>query len=86
MVDDGRNQTDSKKQPNDAKNILPGSTTQKLAAGMATIGAMVLLPMQGLLTQMAGSTDFMEIACAPASSLSEAMTSKGYVTKRNQLS
>lgn len=43
---------------------------------------MVLLPVHGLMTQLAASADFMEVACAPTSSLSEMMMEKGFVAKR----
>ena len=64
------------------KNIVPGQTAHKVSTGLAALGAMVLLPMHGLLTQIACATDFMEIACSPESSLSQAMIDRGFEAKR----
>eukprot|EP00435_Cladocopium_sp_Y103_P013825 s669_g3.t1 len=36
------------------KNVMAGSSTSKMAKGLAALGAMVLLPVHGLLTQIAG--------------------------------
>ena len=53
-----------------------------MALGAALVGTMVLAPVQSLMTQMQLGVDFMEVACAPNSSLSTLMEHKGYSIKR----
>ena len=65
-----------------SKNILPQSTSRRIASGMAAIGAMVMFPVQGLMAQMSMNPDFVEVACSPTSSLSEEMMRLGFMAKR----
>lgn len=46
------------------------------------MGAMVMAPVQSLMSQMSGVPDFMEIACAPYSALSQEVIDCGYTAKR----
>ena len=61
---------------------LPLNTVKKLATTAATLGAMIMAPVQGLFSQMSMGVDFQEIACAPNSSLSAFMEDKGYTIRR----
>ena len=61
---------------------VPAGTLKKMALGAALVGTMVLAPVQSLMTQMQLGVDFMEVACAPNSSLSSMMEHKGYSIKR----
>ena len=65
-----------------SKNILPQSTSRRIASGMAAIGAMVMFPVQGLMAQMSMNPDFVEVACSPTSSLCEEMMRLGFMAKR----
>lgn len=64
------------------KNNLPQSSSRRIACGMAALGAMVMLPIQGLMAQISMVPDFVEVACSPTSSLSEEMTKLGFMSKR----
>ena len=64
------------------KNIVTPTTAKRISTGMAALGAMLVMPVQGLMAQMAGCPDFVEVACSPTSSLSEEMTRLGFVSKR----
>ncbi|CAK9033189.1 unnamed protein product [Durusdinium trenchii] len=48
----------------------------------AILGAMIMAPMQSLFTQMAGTVDFMEVACSATSALSTEMEANGYSIQR----
>ena len=61
---------------------IPPSTARKMSANAAMIGAVMMLSVRGLMAQLTTSTDFMEIACAPTSSLSASMEGMGYNVKR----
>lgn len=74
--------TEDERKTQSGKNLLGGGVAMKISRNLAAIGAMVLLPMQGLMAQLQNTTDFMEIACAPTSSLSTLMEEKGYNIKR----
>ena len=65
--------TEDERKTQSGKNLLGGGVAMKISRNLAAIGAMVLLPMQGLMAQLQNTTDFMEIACAPTSSLSTLM-------------
>ena len=64
------------------KNVISAHTSRQISRQVAALGAMVLMPLQGLMTSMANSIDFMEIACSPFSALSSEMESLGYTIKR----
>ena len=64
------------------KNILNSSSTWKISSKAAAIGAMLLMPLQGMFSQMSGSTDFCEVACAPTSKLAAEFESMGFEIKR----
>ena len=64
------------------KNILNYASTWKISSKAAVVGAMLLMPLQGMFSQMSGAADFCEIACAPTSRLSAEMESMGYEIKR----
>ena len=63
-------------------NRVGGNLAMKLSRNAALIGAMVLAPVSGLLGQLQGVPDFVEIACAPKSALASAFEDKGYFIKR----
>lgn len=64
------------------KNVILPPVAKKRAVSVAMLGAAVPGPVQGLFAQMAGSPNFMEIACAENSSLTSQMESLGYACKR----
>ena len=64
------------------KNVITPNLAKRLATRAAVIGAMMLAPTRGLLSQVSGHPDFMEVACAPESSLSAEMMKQGYSIKR----
>ena len=63
-------------------NVVTGSIAKKLSVQAAMMGAMVMAPVQSLMSQMSGVPDFMEIACAPYSALSQEVIDCGYTAKR----
>ena len=65
-----------------SKNIVPPSLAKKMSMKAAILGAMIMAPMQSLLTQMAGTVDFMEVACSATSALSTEMEANGYSIQR----
>ena len=65
-----------------ARIFLAGGVAMKISRNLAAIGAMILLPVQGLMAQVSNTTDFLEIACAPISALSTSMEEHGYNIKR----
>ena len=64
------------------KNLIYPSLAKKLATSVAVLGAAVALPMQGLMAQLQDAPDFLEVACAPNSSLTSKMESMGFACKR----
>ena len=64
------------------KNIVFPSLAKKLATSVAVLGASVALPVQGLLSQIRDSPDFVEVACSQDSSLTASMEYHGYTCKR----
>ncbi len=64
------------------KNVVTPNLAKRLATRAAVIRAMMLAPTRGLLGQVSGNPDFMEVACAPESSLSSEMMKQGYSIKR----
>ena len=67
-------------------NKVGSNLAVKSSRNAALIGAMVLAPVSGLLGQLQGVPDFVEIACAPKTSSASAFEDKGYFIKqeRNQ--
>ena len=63
------------------KGVQP-HTARKLATNVAMIGALVVAPVRCLLGQLAAAPDFIEIACAPNSSLSQYMSDLGHQVQR----
>ena len=57
-------------------------TARKMAANVAMIGALVMTPMRTLMSQISQNVDFVEVACAPTSSLSTKMSDLGYSVQR----
>ena len=55
---------------------------RKLAASVALLGTALTQPVQGLLAQISGAPDFVEIACADNSSLTSRMEDYGFACKR----
>ena len=80
--EDGIGKVDFEDRQRTNKDILSKEPAWKMSKTLAALGAMIVLPVQGLLTQVAGATDFMEIACSPNSSLCSKMNSMGYEIKR----
>ena len=64
--------------PRTKRARIPPSTARKMSANAAMIGAVMMLSVRGLMAQLTTSTDFMEIACAPTSSLSTHMEEMGW--------
>ena len=63
------------------KGVQP-HTARKIARNAAVLGAMVLAPVQCLMNQISQATDFIEVACAPTSSLTASMESLGHSAYR----
>ena len=61
---------------------VPPNTARRLASSMAVLGAMITAPVHGLFGQLSNQPDFMEIACAPESALSQRLIDKGYFCQR----
>ena len=80
MVKEAETEIDPKVQS--SKNLVPPSTAQRMSRTMAALSALMLVPFQGLMTQIEGTTDFMEVACSSTSAMSQAMLDKGFVAKR----
>ena len=55
---------------------------RKLASNVALLSAMILMPMRSLMSQMTTSLDFVEVACAPTSSLTARMEELGFSFQR----
>ena len=72
----------AKVQSDSGKNVVWPSVAKKLAVNAAVLGAFLIGPCHGLLGQLQSSPDFMEVACAPNSSLSSQMEENGYMIKR----
>ena len=53
---------------------------RRLASNVAILSAMIMVPMRALMSQMSPSLDFVEVACAPTSSLTSRMDEMGYST------
>ena len=64
------------------KNVMAGSSTSRMTRGLAALGAMVLLPAHGIVTRIAGTADFVEIACSSTTALSGKMMEEGFEAKR----
>ena len=64
------------------KNMVTPSLAKKLSLKAAMLGALVMQPMQCLMSQMSGTVDLMEIACSPCSSLSSEMEAHGFSIHR----
>ena len=66
----------------DPNNKVGSNLAVKLSRNAALIGAMVLAPVSGLLGQLQGVPDFVEIACAPKTLSASAFEANGYFIKR----
>ena len=64
------------------RNVVLPPLAKKIAASVAVLGATIAGPTQGLFSQLSGSPDFMEVACAEDSSLTTQMESLGYACRR----
>ena len=67
---------------NSKKNLVMPNLAAKIATSVAVLGASIALPVQGLMAQIADTPDFVEVACAPTSSLTTKMEEMGYMCKR----
>ena len=63
------------------KGVVP-YIARKLASNMAILSAMILIPFRSLMSQITTSVDFVEVACAPTSSLSAKMEELGFHIQR----
>eukprot|EP00435_Cladocopium_sp_Y103_P016659 s60_g4.t1 len=63
------------------KGVVP-YVARKLAANLAILSAMILVPFRALMSQITTSVDFVEVACAPTSSLSARMEELGFSIQR----
>ena len=68
--------------PPSEKNRVWPSLARRRATSAALIGAMLVSPCHGLLGHIGNSPNFVEVACAPASRLSEVMEGDGFMIKR----
>lgn len=64
------------------RNVIGSQSSRKISMAMAAVGMMVIGPISGLLGQLEGVPDFVEVACSPTSSLSTEMERLGYSIKR----
>ena len=64
------------------RNVIGSHSSRKISMAMAAVGMMVMGPISGLLGQLSGVPDFVEVACPPTSSLSTEMERLGYTIKR----
>ena len=67
---------------NSKKNMVMPPLAKKLAVSVAVLGAALTQPVQGLMAQISGAPDFVEIACADNSSLTARMEDYGFSCKR----
>ena len=63
------------------KGISP-FVARKLASNAAMIGALTLISFRSLMSQLSHTLDFVEVACAPTSSLSASMEEMGFSIQR----
>ena len=64
------------------RNVVGSQSSRKISMAMAAVGMMVIGPISGLMGQLAGVPDFVEVACSQTSSLSTEMERLGYNIKR----
>ena len=82
FYEQGRNSIKAADKTQSRKNIVMPSLAKKLATSVAVRGAAITQPVQGLMAQLHDSPDFVEIACAPNSALTEQMEDYGFTCKR----
>ena len=63
-------------------SLMTFSVARRVSVKAALLGALVMAPIRALLSQMAGSVDFMEVACSPVSFLSAAFENQGFTIQR----